>query len=572
MGGRSPSSGPTQSSPTKNTSVGPRTAQPSAEDEEEEVRSQLNQRTEPTLAPPADPLAMSPELRLRIGSDAEGSVPSPTPFGELQRSFFPYYEERRGDYRFRFLPPFWIEHTRGLPTEAGSGEPTTPDRESLYGLFYYQRRSYHLDMDTAFPIAWNVWNKDTGSHTFVFGPFARRTAPFEDDNWLAPLYFEGSRRDGGYVHLPLLLTSTHWGAEGAFTVSGPYFRTRTLKDVDWGVVPFYFHGNNGNEEGANKVYSVIPPLFYYHEATEIDSSTFSVIGPFILKDTPKRSAFDVAPLFFHIEGKPETGGIKESHTTLFPFVHYGKSEAQTLFILPGYLRRVTKNVDTMLTPFYSFSTTRKGGTRTDAVGPIAPLYYHYSDYDTGQRTWYLAPFFMHSAGPEERAFLTPLIGRFETYGESRTWWIFPSIVSSNHRHGWEDDLVPLVFMGRTDKSSHAVIAPLLWDFASPEKRTTIAPPLFWRFQDNGDKSITQIAANTLYLQKKVEGGLDWQVHVLPLFSYGEDPKGYFWNFLFGLAGFQKEGSFARIRALWFPITVKGTAPSEMAQGVPGVKF
>jgi hypothetical protein len=571
MGGRSPNTQPTQSSPTKNNTVGPRSSQPNPDDDEEEVRSQLNQRTEPTLAPPANPLALSPELRLRIGSDAEGSVPSPTPFGELQRSFFPYYEESRGDYRFRILPPFWLEHTRGLPTEAGSGQPSSEDRESLFGLFYYQRRSYRLDMDVAFPIVWNVWNKDTGSRTLVVGPIAHRTAPFENDNWFAPLFFEGARKDGGYFHSPVLLTTTQWDEKGALTISGPYFRTRSLKSVDWGLVPLYFHGDNGNDEGANKRYAIVPPLLYYHETTEIDSSALSVVGPFIFKSTPKRSAFDIAPLFFHIEGRPETGGIKESHTTLFPLFHYGKSEAESLFVVPGYLRRVTKTVDTMLTPFYSYSTTRNGATKTTALGPIAPLYYHYSDYDTGLTTWFLAPFYMHSSGPEERAFLTPLLGRFETYGESRTWWFFPTLVSSSDRHGWEDDLHPLVYMGRSDTSSHAVLAPFLWDFASPEKRTTIVAPVFWRFQDNGDKSITQIAANTLYLQKKVEGGLDWQFHVLPLFSYGEDPQGYFWNVLFGLAGFQKEGSFARIRALWIPITVKG-APSETAQGVPGVKF
>jgi hypothetical protein len=569
--GRSPNNAPTQSSPTKNNSVGPRSSQPNADEDEEEVHSQLNQRTEPTLAPPADPLAMTPELRLRIGSTAEGSVPSPTPFGTLQRSFFPYYEESRGDYRFRFLPPFWLEHTRGLPTEAGSGEPTSPDRESLYGLFYYQRRSYKLDMDVAFPVVWNVWNKDTGSRTIVVGPIAHRTAPYESDNWFAPLYFEGGRKNGGYFHSPLLLTSTQWDEKGAITVSGTYFRIRTLKNVDWGLAPLYFHGDNGNDEGARKTYSIIPPLLYYHDDVELESSTFTVAGPFIFKNTPKRTAFDVAPFFFHIEGNPATGGIKESHTTVFPFVHYGHSDAESLFVVPGFLWRETKTVDTVLTPLYSFSTTRKGATRADAIGPIAPLYYHYRDSDTGLTTWYLAPFYLQSSSPEERAFLTPLVGRFETYGESRTWWFFPTLVSETDRHGWEDDLHPLVYMGRSDQSSHAVIAPILWDFASPEKRTTILPPLFWRFQDNEDKSILQVAANTLYIQKKVPGGIDWQFHLLPLVSYGEDPQGYFWNVLFGLAGFQKEGSFARIRALWIPITVKG-APSETALGTPGLKF
>jgi hypothetical protein len=556
---------PTQSSPTQNKSVGPRAGEPSAEDEEDEVRSQLNQRTEPVIAPPADPLAISPELRLHIGSDAEGAAPSPV--GELHRSFFPYYEEQRGEYRFRMIPPLWLEHTRGAPgRDAVPGEPTSPDRQSLFAFLYYQRRSAAVDVDLVFPAIWNVSNKEAASHTLVLGPLVHRTAPFENDNWLAPLYFQGSRKDGGYFHSPALLTTTHWDAKGAFTLSLLYFRTRTLSDIDWGIVPFVFQGDTGNTEGARKTYTLVPPLFYYHGTDELNESTTTVAGPVIAMSTPKRSIFDVAPLFFHIEGKPETGGIRESHTTLFPFFHYGTSDDETLFVVPGYLRRVTKTVDTMITPFYSHSEARSGATSLSVAGPLLPLYYHYTDRDTGLRTWFIAPLFMQSNSPEQRAFLTPLVGRFETYGVSRTWWFLPTIVASTDRHGWELDLHPIVYTGRSDDASHTVIAPVLWDFASPEHRTTIVAPIFWRFQDNTDNSITQIAGNTLYLQKRVVGGIDWQFHVLPLFSYGEDPQGYFWNVLFGLAGYQREGSYSRIRALWIPITVNGPSAHAATDG------
>lgn len=554
-GGQAPQGKPTQSSPTRNNSVGPRAGEPSAEDEEEEVRSQITQRTEPIIAPPANPLAVSPDVRLRIGSDREGAVPSP--LGELHQSFFPYYEEQRGEYRLRAIPPLWLEHTRGVEGRAAPGEPVNKDRESLFALLYYQRRSSFLDVDLVFPAVWNFTNKVTESHTLVLGPLVHRTAPFENDNWLAPLYFQGSRKDGGYFHSPALLTTTHWDPKGAFTLSALYFRSRTLSDVDWGVVPFYFHGDNGNEEGGRKTYSVIPPLLYYHGERENDDSSTTVVGPVIAQSTPKRSVFDVAPLFFHIEGKPETGGVRESHTTLFPFFHYGTSEKQTLFVLPGYLRRVTKTVDTMVTPFYSHSETRSGATSLSVVGPGVPLYYHYVDRDSGLRTWFIAPLFMQSNSPEERAFLTPLAGRFETYGVSRTWWFLPTFVVSTDQHGWETNFYPIVYAGRTDQSIHTVVAPILWDFASLERRTTIVAPLFWRFQDNKDSSITQVAGNTVYLQKRVEGGLDWQFHLVPLFSYGEDPHGYFWNVLFGLAGYSKGASSSQVRALWIPITVNG---------------
>ncbi len=556
-GGRGAQTKPTQSSPVRNTQVGPRPA--ASGDDEEEPGAQPFQRTEPLLAPPADPLNLSPATRARLGTDFAGAPPSPV--GELHRtSFFPYYEERRGEYRFRMLPPLWIEQTRGLPSLSGAavpGEPTEEDRQSLFGLLYYQRRSPKFDVDTFFPAFWHV--RDEDSQLYVLGPFAHREAAFEHDNWLAPLYFEGSRKDGGYLHLPLLLTTSRWSDKSAFTYSLLFFRDRKEHDVDWGVAPFVFHGDNGNVDGARRSYTLIPPLAFYHREREIDGSALTVAGPVVVKTSPKEDVVDVLPLYYHSHGNPESGGVQESHTTLFPFFHYGESPDRRLLVLPGYVRRVTRTADTLLTPFYSRAETRNGATSLTVVGPVIPLVYRYTDKDIGLAQTMVAPFFFASSSPESSTFLTPLAGRFETHGISKTWWFLPTLTINTNNHGWETDLHPLVYLGREDDHSHTVLAPLFWDFASNESRTTIAAPLFWRFHDAKLGTITQVAANTVYLEHRVTGGRDWQFHFAPLFSYGEDPQGYFWNVLFGLAGFQREGSFSRIRALWIPITVSGSA-------------
>jgi hypothetical protein len=563
MGGMSPGmggggrgqSGPTQSGPTQNRQVGPR-----AGGNDEDV--QVTQRAEPVIAPPADPLAVSPEVRARIGSDYNNGPPSPV--GEVERRFFhlpSLYEERRGDYRFRMLPPLWLEYTRGLPSShAVPGEPTHEDRQSLFGLLYYQRRSQEHDADVLFPAFWRV--RDGDNHVLVVGPLAHREAPGENDNWLAPLYFEGSRKDGGYFHSPVLLTTSHWSAKSAFTWSGLlYFRDRTDTDVDWGVAPFFFRGDNGNVEGARRTYTLVPPLLYYHQMHELDSSSTTLVGPVLAQSTPKREVLDVLPLYYSIRGKPESGGITESHTTLFPFFHYGKTDDESLLILPGVVRRVTKTSYTLLTPFVSHAETRNGASQTLAVGPLVPLFFRHTESDTDSSATMVAPFFFGSNSPTGRTFLTPLAGRFETYGESRTWWIFPNITTTTDTHGWNVDVHPLVYMGRTDDSSHMVIAPVFWDFANPKGRMTIAAPLFWRFADTTDNSILQVAGNTLYRQKQVDGGLAWEFHVLPVFSYGANPRGYWWNVLFGLAGYDREGSYARIKAFYIPITVAG-APGQ----------
>ena len=513
-------------------------------------------RAEPQSKGPEDPLAVPDEIKDRIGSDDGGdSVPSPT--GGLKRSFFPLYEEERGDYRFRFLPPFYLEHKRGvLPASAGLAESAREDKESLYGLLYYRRRSPRHDADVVFPLAWHV--RDDDSRTFVLGPLAHREAPGEHDDWIAPIAFTGARKDGGYFHFPLLLTSSHWGKDGAFTLMGPYFRDRKGTDVDLGVAPFFFHGDNGNVEGVRKTYTLIPPALFYHREREIDESSFTVIGPVITHDDPKRFVFDVAPLFFSIRGKPETGGVKESHTTLVPLFHYGYSPTQTLFAFPGYLHRTTPLVDTTVTPFFVHTSTRAGRTSLTTAGPVVPFYYAYDDKDTGFRARALFPFYYGDHGNEGERLWTPLFARFERYGESRTYWAFPNLTVEKSYKGWETDLHPIVYLGRSEHSSHTVLAPFLWDFTSLKSRATVAFPFFWRFADTETKEITQVAGNTVYLQKRVSGGLDWQFHFVPLFSYGENPSGYFWNVLFGVAGYKRQGSLSQMKALWLPITLSGT--------------
>ena len=515
-------------------------------------------RSEPEVAPPSEPLAITPETRAQIGSDWRSGPPSPE--GQLRHVRWLPYEERRGDYRLRMLPPFYVEQARGLrdPTQALYGIPKAEDTEGLYGLLYYRRRSPQLDMDVVFPALWHVRDRD--NDVVVAGPVVHREAPAEHDNWLAPLYFEGARRGGGYFHSPVLLTTSHWDPDGAFTLVGPYFRTRTGASVDLGLVPLFFHGDNGNIDGNHRVYTLVPPLLFYHASHELDGTSTTVVGPIVSMSDPKRDVFDVAPFFFHIRGNTASGGVDEEHTTVFPLFHYGHSPDQSLFVVPGYYRRVSRTADTLVSLFYSRSETHGGATSLTAAGPILPLWWDYRDRDLATHAWALAPLYFQSDSALGHDWLTPLAGRFQTYGESTTWWIFPTVTLTSNVHGWENALHPLVYVGRNDDATHTVVAPVFWDFANSKGRTTIAPPLYWRFADKQDDSVVQIAANTVYTQKRVAGGLDWQFHLLPLFSCGEDPKGYFWNVLFGLAGYSRHGDSTEVRALWIPFD-SGAAPA-----------
>lgn len=560
QGGKPPSQGPTQSSPTRNRQVGP---QRSGDDEPSGPTPSSPSGTslgEPTATVPTDPLAVPEGVADRIGSDYDGRPPSPE--GSIHRSYFPLFEERRGDYRLRLLPPLYLESTRGLDPATGARTEKT-DRESLTAMVFYQRRSPNVDADVLFPLAWRV--RERQNHVLVLGPLVHREAPKENDNWLAPLYFQGKREKGGYFHAPALLTTSRWDDKSAFTIAGLYFRDRKESDVDWGVAPFVFRGDNGNEDGARKTYTLVPPALFYQRTSELDERSLTVVGPVIAESTAKRSIFDVAPLFFSISGKPQNGGVKESHVTLFPLFHYGRKPEQSLFVIPGYLRRTTPTVDTLITPFYSHATTRKNATSLTLAGPIVPLYYRATDKDIGYSATGVFPFYYGSHGNTGQTFATPLFARFESYNVSRTYWAFPTIVYEKNQTGWEVDVHPIVYTGRSESSSHTVLAPIFWDFASTKGRTTIGFPLYWRFADSTTDSVTQVAANTLYRQKRVSGGLDWEFHLLPLLSYGQDPTGHFWNVLFGLAGYSRHGAYSEARAFWLPIPLSsGPAAAQSA--------
>ncbi|MDB4947209.1 MAG: hypothetical protein JWP97_6743 [Labilithrix sp.] len=551
--------GPTQSGPVRNRGAGgPRQGGQDEEPAQQGASPSSRPVDEPTAILPQDPLAMPEGAAERIGTDYDGRLPSAE--GSVHRSFYGvYYEERRGDYRLRLVPPLYLEHTRGLDPKTGETTPQT-DKESLTALVYYHRRSPNWDADVLFPLAWKV--RDRENKVLVLGPLAHREAPGEHDNWLAPLVFEGHRKDGGYFHAPLLLTTSHWNAKDAFTLVGPYFRDRAGSDVDMGVAPFYFHGDTGGDDGTRRTYTIVPPALYFHRTREYDESSLTVVGPVIAASNPKRSVFDVAPLFFSINGKPETGGVPEFHYTLFPFFHWGRDPEKSLFVVPGYLRRVTKTADTLITPFFSHATTRNKSTSLTMAGPILPIYYRATDIDLGYSGFGIFPFYFGSSSPTGRTFATPLYTKVESFNVSRTQWIFPNILLQNDTHGWNVDILPIAFFGRHDESSHTVLAPILWDFASPKGRTTIGFPLYWRFADTSDDSVTQVALNTLYRQKRVPGGLDWEFHLLPILSYGSRPTGSWANLVFGLLGYDHDGPTTKVKALWLPITVKG--PSDPA--------
>jgi len=487
--------------------------------------------SEPTL--PANPLEISPEVQKQIGTDADRDIEK----GRVPKTYRtiipPYYSEKSGQYSFKTVFPVWVE--RKQPN----------DRASLYGMLYYNRRSTKYDADVLFPLIWNL--RDDKSHTTVVGPFVHHHAPGEQDNWLAPLFFSGSGQNSGYLHILPPLVFTRHSATGGFNWIGLLYycafqgytscSPSHTENVDYGVAPFFFAGKSERSR-----YEFVPPLLHYFNYSELDDSSTNVWGPLIWKHSADTDTFDVFPIFWHNWGK------NEDHVTVFPLFHYGYEGNSSTLINPlFYWSRGEKGESTFATWAYA---RYRGRTTLDMV---TPLYWHYTDPDIGLSRTMVLPFVYTSSSP--RGYDTgvfPFFFHGKRYDLSETTWVTPFFQHTHDLEGWATNVYPFLFLGRTNESTHTVVAPIFWDFASPHSRSTVAFPLYWRFSD--DTSVSQLLGNMYYHERRVGSALDWEFHFFPAFSYGETPDGHWWNILFGLAGYTRRGPLTKVRALWIPIT------------------
>ncbi|WP_437283862.1 hypothetical protein [Sorangium sp. So ce406] len=500
------------------------------------------QTQEPTL--PEDPLAVPPSAKKQIGTNDPGEWERGRA-EEIQRDWYGlYYGERSGDYQFRTVVPFWAE--RKMPG----------DRATMVTPFYYNRRSKDVDADVLFPFFWKL--RDQNTHTTIVGPFmhresegrpaspGRKAEPGRHDNWLAPLFFEGKSDDGsGYFHIPPLLTFTHHTARSGFNMVGPLFCSwrggpacdaRSADKIDLGLAPLYFYGRDESSE-----YEVIPPLLHYYHYSDVGDRSTNLWGPLLWQHSRKGDVFNVMPFYWHSWGK------NHDRTTLFPFFHYGVEGNSNLLITPLFVKaRGEEGESTFATWGYA---RYRGRTELDM---ITPLFWQYRDPDIDLERTMLLPFYYRNTSPRsDDLALFPLYGRFKRHGLSDTTWLTPFIRHTKDLTGWETDIYPFFYSGRDRNSTHLVVAPFLWDFASPSSRTTVVLPLFFRFADQN--SVTQLALNTFYKEQRVRRGKEWEFHFFPVFSYGETPDGHWWNLLYGLAGYTRQGTMSKMRALYVPI-------------------
>ncbi len=492
---------------------------------------------------PEDPTKIPAEVADRIGSDAETDVETGRASTTERDYYGLWYAERSGNYRFRTLFPLWAE--REMPG----------DKASLVTPLYYRHRSAEADADVVFPLFWKLRNGE--DRTTIVGPYLHREAPSipasgdrkaipgRHDDWLAPLYFHSSRDDGsGYLHVPPLLTFTSHTKNAGLNLVGPAYCSwkggstcdhRTSSSIDLGVAPLYFYGRDEHSE-----YEIIPPLLHVYRYSEIEDTSLNVWGPLVWGHTKEQDSFNIVPFYWHSRGKNETS------TSVLPLFHYSEKGDASLLATPLF---VTAHGENGESTFASWLYARHRG-RTE-LDMWTPLYWQYRDPAIGLDRKLLFPFFYRNTSPRENDIAVfPFFGHFEKPGLRETTWVSPLFRYSSNASGWQANLFPFVSAGRSYDARHLVVAPFYWDFASAKSRTTVILPAFVRTED--ETSVNQLLLNTFYREKKVRGGTDWEFHFFPVTSFGATPNGHFWNVLYGLAGYSREGTRSRMKALYIP--------------------
>jgi hypothetical protein len=480
--------------------------------------------------PEDDPRWVPEPVRAEIGASVGSERPV---YGERKRSgVFPIaYSERIANQQTTAVWPFYYDRKTFDEKEA------VLDRQSLYGL-YYRRRSQLHDVDYVFPF-WGRF-RDEDTTTWVIPPVLTQDGPGSWARWVAPFVFAGKSADGsGYAHVPALLTFTTHSEKRSFSlIGGLGYYDRTDKNVDWGVFPFVFGGSDADKLTK---YTLIPPLLYYHSSDGEAGSQTTVVGPVYSKTTANSAVFDIFPLLFHSHGEDR------SATTVLPLFHSSHNHDKNLLITPLFASASDSEGSTLVTPFYS---RYRGRTKLDLAGPIVPLWFHYQDPDAFRESWLFGPVYTAS-DPHSWSVVTPLFAHWQEYGVSRKTWVFPTIVHESYVGGWDFDIYPLVFFGKSADSYHSVVAPFWWDFESGKKRTTIAFPLFWRFRD--EEGISQLALNTYYQERYSAKGTAWDFYFAPVFHVGESPISNEWDLLFGLVGYKNTSGFKQLKLFWTSI-------------------
>jgi len=519
----------------------------------------------------------------------------------------PYYSEESERVSFRTVLPLFFQRER-------TGEGARKDLGLL--PFYWRYREGEASADVYFPLYWRFRDPEFETDIVLQTYYNRGASGFNFGIGPLLFLGKDEKAGSSYQVVPPLFWNFK-DKDGGFTLAGIYYDHRDKGDYDRGVPPLVFAGRNRDktylavlpplfwhfaDEVNYKTTTVLPPLFFRTRETGWSAGLLPHL--YLARDehwartlvTPLyygsrwgdgRSHY-IPPLLTYYRHSPtlSQGGVAI-------FYHWYESEGD-------YLR------------MYSPLLWNWGNDRSDERSWLVPpvLYRHDSPVadDTmiglvywnfhehhRERTFAIAPLFAHNWSLFERRWRT---------------WIAPTFDFGVSPEGYHARLHPLFYLGKGKRDNHLVIAPIFWRLVDEEDRNTVVFPLwwnfrdlehdsldrtffplwwqfedyrrskyrravfplFWDFKDSKKKERTVVLApfywrdrdpertvtgvlNVIHNKGEIKNNPFWTFQIFPLVSLGKPPapEGAYWSFLWGMAGWRRQGSTRELKLFWIPI-------------------
>ena len=532
------------------------------------TRYQVMQRSEPEIARRRpDPLAVSPEVagphRQRLGE----RVPrrrADAPLRKRARAAVrasSRYHEQRGDYRFRIAPPFLFEQRawrqrpgrRRSTASRGTEDHRGPLRPAL------------LPAALAARSTWTSSSRRSGAcatgrhHVVVVGPLVHREAPGENDNWLAPLFFSGAPPGRRLLPLARAPDDLALGRQGRVHArrpvlpqphAGPTWTWASRRSSSTATT-----ATSTATAGPTRSSRRSSSITREHELdVEQDDRRRAPSSP---QTNPKRSVFDVAPFYFHIVGQARDRrrrrGAHDALSVLPLRLHARPVALRVARLLPARDARRRHACHASLLA----RDDADGATSSRPRGPVVPFAGTTATTTSASRVRRRAVL-LHVRQPD-RARLADAARR-----PLRDVRLLEDDVDlpEPHLHDHEGELGAAFTRSSTSGADdghvpHRRRADLL-GLREPGAR---ARPSASRSSGGSPTHRTTRSSRSRPTRSTSRSGSPagptGSFTSLPLFSYGENPQGYFWNVLFGLAGYERDGAIARAKAFWVPFQVDG---------------
>jgi hypothetical protein len=513
----------------------------------------------------------------------------------------PYMHDVRGSVATTALFPLYFDRRDGR-------------RHERFVLPYYYRRSPGLHADVALGLAWSLRGPDR--NTFVLPPFYTHR---KGESWgvgLLPLFSTGIFKGHHHTLIPPLLTWIDGDAKKRRTWSALYFDFRAEQSRFWGIFPLLWSKRDESDrftvipplffrfadDDPLSSTTVVPP--FYHRRRK-DATSWGLVPLVFGGSSPELRKFTLPFLLFHHATGPQ------EYRLVTPLLGYLNSTKEgRRWFTPIYQRkRGDRGFDAVAPLFF-----RTWDSRDMSRGLFfPPIYWHWRDPGNDARA--VLPFYVRAQHDGiSNTWVTPLIGRHRSFEhDAQTWWVLPTFHYGWDETSWQFNIHPLFYLKHAQDKRHLALAPLLFDFHNRTKQThrfTLLPlywnfkhygeqtfsralaPLYWDFENRKKqtrrlvgfplywdftlgarqrrtsyvlplylrlergKSLGHSVLNTYFQRDEQPGNRRWQFHFFPVLSFGGGEKQKWWNFLYGLAGYERRGQYRRMRLFWIPIRLR----------------